>query len=93
MTSLATIFGVLPIALGIGAGGEARQPLGIAVVGGMLFSTLLTLVLVPVVYALMARFTQLREEGIEAGERDDMDETDGEARPTDHDTGTPALSH
>jgi multidrug efflux pump len=59
MTSFATIFGVLPIALGIGAGGESRQPLGIAVVGGMLFSTMLTLVLVPVVYALMARFTRL----------------------------------
>jgi multidrug efflux pump len=61
MTSFATIFGVLPIALGIGAGGEARQPLGIAVVGGMFFSTMLTLVLVPVVYALLSRFTRLRE--------------------------------
>ncbi len=57
MTSFATIFGVLPIAIGLGAGGEARQPLGIAVVGGMLFSTFLTLVLVPVVYLLLARFT------------------------------------
>jgi multidrug efflux pump len=60
MTSLATIFGVLPIALGIGAGGEARAPLGIAVVGGMLFSTFLTLVLVPVVYRLLARFAVAR---------------------------------
>ncbi len=58
MTSFATIFGVLPIAIGLGAGGEARQPLGIAVVGGMLFSTFLTLVLVPVVYVLLARFTK-----------------------------------
>jgi multidrug efflux pump subunit AcrB len=58
MTSFATIFGVLPIAIGLGAGGEARQPLGIAVVGGMLFSTFLTLVLVPVVYILLARFTK-----------------------------------
>ncbi|GJM44106.1 MAG: acriflavin resistance protein [Gemmatimonadota bacterium] len=56
MTSFATIFGVLPIALGIGAGGEARSPLGIAVVGGMFFSTFLTLLLVPVVYLLLARF-------------------------------------
>jgi multidrug efflux pump len=60
MTSFATVFGVLPIALGLGAGGEARQPLGIAVVGGMIFSTFLTLVLVPVVYSLLARFTQIR---------------------------------
>jgi multidrug efflux pump len=57
MTSFATIFGVLPIAIGLGAGAEARRPLGIAVVGGMLFSTFLTLVLVPVVYTLLARFT------------------------------------
>jgi multidrug efflux pump len=60
MTSFATIFGVLPIALGIGAGGEARQPLGIAVVGGMFFSTFLTLIVVPAVYTLLARFTRIR---------------------------------
>ncbi len=58
MTSFATIFGVLPIALGLGAGGESRQPLGIAVVGGMLFSTFLTLVLVPVMYAIVAPLTK-----------------------------------
>jgi len=57
MTSFAIIFGVLPIAIGLGAGGEARRPLGIAVVGGLMFSTFLTLVLVPVVYTLLARFT------------------------------------
>ena len=60
MTSFATIFGVLPIAIGLGAGGEARRPLGIAVVGGMLFSTFLTLLLVPVVYLLLSRFTRAR---------------------------------
>jgi multidrug efflux pump len=58
MTSFATVFGVLPIALGLGAGGESRRPLGLAVVGGVLFSTMLTLVLVPVLYAVLARFTQ-----------------------------------
>lgn len=58
MTSFATIFGILPIATGMGAGGEARQPLGLAVVGGVFFSTFLTLVLVPVVYTLLARFTK-----------------------------------
>lgn len=59
MTSFATIFGVLPIAIGLGAGAESRRPLGIAVVGGMFFSTFLTLVLVPVVYTLLARFTKV----------------------------------
>jgi multidrug efflux pump len=59
MTSFATIFGILPIAIGLGAGAEARRPLGIAVVGGMLFSTFLTLVLVPVVYTYLARFTKV----------------------------------
>jgi multidrug efflux pump len=50
MTALSTIVGILPIALGSGAGGEARAPLGVAVVGGMLFSTLLTFFVVPAVY-------------------------------------------
>jgi multidrug efflux pump len=58
MTSFATIFGVLPIAIGFGAGAESRRPLGLAVVGGMFFSTFLTLVLVPVLYTLLARFTE-----------------------------------
>ncbi|HEY3295341.1 MAG TPA: efflux RND transporter permease subunit [bacterium] len=59
MTSLATVFGILPIAIGFGAGAESRRPLGIAVVGGLLFSTFLTLILVPVVYTLLARFTHI----------------------------------
>jgi predicted RND superfamily exporter protein len=59
MTSFATIFGVLPIAIGLGAGAESRRPLGIAVVGGLLFSTFLTLLLVPVVYRILARFTRV----------------------------------
>ena len=53
MTSLTMIFGVMPLAIGLGAGGEARRPLGIAVVGGLLFSTFLTLVLVPTYYTLL----------------------------------------
>jgi multidrug efflux pump len=50
MTALATIVGILPIALGSGAGGESRAPLGIAVAGGMAFSTVLTFLVVPATY-------------------------------------------
>jgi multidrug efflux pump subunit AcrB len=50
MTSLATIFGALPIALALGAGAQSRIPLGIVVVGGLLFSLLLTLFVIPVTY-------------------------------------------
>jgi multidrug efflux pump len=56
MTTLSTIFGVLPIALGLGAGAESRMPLGIVVVSGMVFSTALTLMVVPVVYVMLARW-------------------------------------
>jgi len=61
MTSFATIFGILPIAIGLGAGAESRRPLGLAVVGGMFFSTFLTLLIVPVVYTLLARFTDTKQ--------------------------------
>ena len=52
MTSVATIMGALPIALGLGAGSLSRRPLGYAIVGGLLFSTILTLYAVPVVYVI-----------------------------------------
>ena len=56
MTALSTVIGILPIALGLGAGAESRRPLGVAVVGGMLSSTFLTLYLVPAFYILVDRF-------------------------------------
>jgi multidrug efflux pump len=56
MTALATSMGILPIALGLGAGGESRAPLGVAVVGGMLFSTFLTFFVVPATYLSLDRF-------------------------------------
>ncbi|MFN6469689.1 MAG: efflux RND transporter permease subunit [Nostoc sp. SerVER01] len=56
MTSLATIAGTLPLALGIGAGSEVRQPMGIAILGGFTTSTLLTLVVVPVIFSYIDNF-------------------------------------
>src|SRR5438093_13481825 len=54
MTAFATIAGIIPIAIGFGAGAESRRPMGVAVVGGMLTSTFLTLFVIPVVYTLLS---------------------------------------
>ncbi|MEE8041808.1 MAG: efflux RND transporter permease subunit [Pseudomonadales bacterium] len=73
MTTLTTILGLLPMAIGIGGGGEIRAPMAITVIGGLSVSTLLTLVLIPVVYNLVDH-KALRPE-------DDRHATPGQATP------------
>ncbi|MFU8860192.1 MAG: efflux RND transporter permease subunit [Cyclonatronaceae bacterium] len=63
MTTLTTVLGLLPLSIGFGEGAEIRAPMGITVIGGLLISTLLTLIVIPVVYAILDRkkFTVLTE--------------------------------
>ena len=65
MTTFAAIFGALPIAIGAGAGAELRQPLGVAVVGGLCVSQLLTLYITPVIYIYLDRFDRMLRRKLE----------------------------
>ena len=62
MTSFTTVLGMLPLAIGTGAGSETWQPMGIAVIGGLTFSTILTLFIVPVLYSILVHRSQRREQ-------------------------------
>lgn len=97
MTTLAMIFGMLPMAIGVGAGGELLAPMGRAVIGGVITSTLLTLLIVPVLYTYIYGFTERvkaywrRSHAHQTGEHalevkqpvlTDSTEPDGTPRPT-----------
>jgi multidrug efflux pump subunit AcrB len=77
MTTVAALFGTLPIALGYGEGADARQPLGLAVVGGLVVSQFLTLYITPVIYLYMERFQGRLRRGKRSPEREPQHVTVG----------------
>src|SRR5690606_32853958 len=58
MTTISTVFGVLPLVLTSGAGAESRTAIGVVILGGLLFATILTLFIIPVLYNLLASFAR-----------------------------------
>ncbi|MES4785927.1 MAG: hypothetical protein C4294_09035, partial [Nitrospiraceae bacterium] len=68
MTTLATILGAVPLVLATGAGSAGRRQIGDVIVGGMIFSTLLTLFIVPVVYTYLSRRAVTRQDGEAVGQ-------------------------
>ena len=61
MTTLSTLLGMLPVALGIGEGAELRQSMGVVLIGGLTTSTLLTLVVVPLIYMMAEEYRERKE--------------------------------
>lgn len=80
MTSATTILGMLPLAMSTGSGSELWSPMGVAVIGGLVFSTLVTLVLVPVVYAIFSRHGERNKNLSVYSDFDFMDNTNSVAR-------------
>jgi HAE1 family hydrophobic/amphiphilic exporter-1 len=77
MTSATTILGMLPLAMSKGSGSELWSPMGIAVIGGLIFSTFVTLVLVPIVYAIFAKHGERNRHLVEYKEMDFLNEKNG----------------
>jgi hydrophobic/amphiphilic exporter-1 (mainly G- bacteria), HAE1 family len=80
MTSATTILGMLPLAMSKGSGSELWSPMGIAVIGGLVFSTVVTLVLVPVVYAVFAKHGERDKHLVEYREMDFLNEHNGNSK-------------
>jgi HAE1 family hydrophobic/amphiphilic exporter-1 len=77
MTSATTILGMLPLAMSKGSGSELWSPMGIAVIGGLIFSTLVTLVLVPVIYAVFSKHGERNKHLADYKEMDFLNENNG----------------
>jgi len=80
MTSATTILGMLPLAMSSGAGSELWSPMGIAVIGGLVFSTIVTLILVPVVYAIFAKHGERNKQLAVYSEMDFMNSKNGDTK-------------